>query len=332
MSSAVAPPRYAWFVRRFTIPAAHVSSSFPFDGRQLKILRRLTVSDTPVTCEGPRIVMSRMCVSAVGRKDVDARDAAARTDGRAVDLAHLRSEPSDLVGGRRRARVAIADGEPADLARRAQVPFEQRRRKRLLVGYVVEAAADGVGREIRGDVDVDAKKIANSTLIFRAVQPLKRTPAGIRLERRRGVDRVLERLVERLNRRRVGTPGLRRRHHPGPPLADHLLGDVLVPDDFGRVQRGERQSAGPCLVAVARRAVLTDQLILRFDRQSGRRMRGRQLRRRWRRRPGASGRRGGLARSHTERHDGRGEARYDEGLHYRPKYTETLALSVQFVV
>ena len=60
MSSAVAPPRYAWFVRRFTIPAAHVSSSFPVDGRQLKILRRLTVSDTPVTCDGPRIVMSRM--------------------------------------------------------------------------------------------------------------------------------------------------------------------------------------------------------------------------------------------------------------------------------
>ena len=48
--------------------AAHVSSSFELVGRQVKIIRRLTVSDTPVTFDGPRMVRSRMCGSAVTPK------------------------------------------------------------------------------------------------------------------------------------------------------------------------------------------------------------------------------------------------------------------------
>ena len=48
--------------------SAQVSSSFAVVGRQEKIIRRLMVSDTPVTEEGPRIVMSRMCGRAVTPK------------------------------------------------------------------------------------------------------------------------------------------------------------------------------------------------------------------------------------------------------------------------
>jgi hypothetical protein len=65
MSSGVADPRYARAARFFTISYAQVSSSFAFVGRQVNTIRRLTVSDTPVTLVGPRIVMSRMCGSAV---------------------------------------------------------------------------------------------------------------------------------------------------------------------------------------------------------------------------------------------------------------------------
>ena len=66
---------------------------------------------------------------------------------------------ADLVGGRRGARVAIADREAADLAGRAQVALHQRRRERLHVGDVVEAVADRVGRQEGVDVDVDAEQI-----------------------------------------------------------------------------------------------------------------------------------------------------------------------------
>ena len=63
-----AVPRKAWLVRCFAISAAHVSSSMALVGRHVKIFRRLSVSDTPVTLDGPRIVMSRMCGSAVTPK------------------------------------------------------------------------------------------------------------------------------------------------------------------------------------------------------------------------------------------------------------------------
>ena len=47
------------------ICVAQTSSSFAFVGRHVKMRRRLTVSDTPVTAVGPRMVMSRMCGSVV---------------------------------------------------------------------------------------------------------------------------------------------------------------------------------------------------------------------------------------------------------------------------
>ena len=45
--------------------AAQADSSSAVVGRQVKILRRLSVSDTPVTLSGPLTVKSRKCVNAV---------------------------------------------------------------------------------------------------------------------------------------------------------------------------------------------------------------------------------------------------------------------------
>ena len=45
--------------------AAQADSSGALVGRQVKILRRLSVSETPVTAIGPATVKSRRCVSAV---------------------------------------------------------------------------------------------------------------------------------------------------------------------------------------------------------------------------------------------------------------------------
>ena len=106
-----------------------------------------------------RLVMHRGLedVIAIGREDVDLGEAAARADRRAFDVRHLRLRARDLVGDRCRGGAAIADREPADLAGGAQVAFHQRRRQRLRVGDVVEAVADGIGRQERVDVDVDAR-------------------------------------------------------------------------------------------------------------------------------------------------------------------------------
>ena len=176
---------------------------------------------------------------------MDDRDAAARADRRAVDVAHLRAGAADLVGDRGRAGVAIADREAADLARRAQVALHQRRRKRLHVGDVVEALADGVGRQERGDVDVDAEQVAHRVLVLRTVQALERTPAGIRdSARRRRRSRVSSESHERRDRGRVRAPRVGRRHHAGAQLADHLLRDVGMLSDGRGVEAGEHQLAG----------------------------------------------------------------------------------------
>ena len=77
-----------------------------------------------------------------------------------------------------RARSGAASGSPSasrlTLRGRAQVALEHRRRHRLHVGDVVEVVADGVGRQERGDVDVDAEHVANRRGILGAIQALER--------------------------------------------------------------------------------------------------------------------------------------------------------------
>ena len=56
--------------------------------------------------------------------------------------------------------VGIANRQHRDAAGGAQVALHQRRRERLHVGDVVEAVADRVGGQERGDVDVEAEQAA----------------------------------------------------------------------------------------------------------------------------------------------------------------------------
>ena len=215
-----------------------------------------------------RLVVHRRAdhVLAVGREDVHRGDAAARTHRRAVHVPHLRLRAPDLVGDRRRARVAIADGEPADLARRAKVALHQRRRKTLHVGNVVEAAAERVGRQERVHVDVDTEQVAHGAGILGAVQSLERPPPRVRIQRRGLVDPRFERVHQRAHRGGIGVPRGWRRHHARPQLPDHLLSGLGVRLDLCRVETRQDEPAGLTAFAVATRAILRDELVLGLDR------------------------------------------------------------------
>ena len=124
--------------------------------------------------------------------------------------ARLRRVLGDAVRGLARRRLAIADREPADLARRAQVALEQRRRERLHVGDVVEALAERVGRQERGDVDVEREQIVHGARVLGAVQTLERPPARIRRAPRprdRSAFRAIPRTPSASRRPDVGAPG-----------------------------------------------------------------------------------------------------------------------------
>ena len=244
-------------------------------------------------------------VVAVGRERVHHRDAAARADGRAFHLAHLRGGAADLVGDRGGAGVAVAGGEAADLAGRAQVAVHQGRRERLHVGDVVEAGADGVGRQVGGDVDVEVQQVLHRRGVLRAVQALERTTAGVRVERGQRVDARLERGRQLVEHGGVGPLRARGRHHAGAQLADHLLGDVDVRLGLRGVVAGQRHAARLAAFAMARRAVLPDQgRLLGGGHAGGRRDR---VRRRRLRRGGAGGRhRGGLRARWSGRRSRRG--------------------------
>ena len=88
-------------------------------------------------------------VVAVGREGVQHREAAARAERRAVGAGQLRRRLRQAVGGLAGRAVGVAHGQRRDPAGGAQVAFEQRRREGLRVGDVVEAVADGVGRQQR---------------------------------------------------------------------------------------------------------------------------------------------------------------------------------------
>ena len=176
-------------------------------------------------------------------------------------------------------RRRIAERVAADLRRRAQVAFEHRRRERLDVGDVVEAVADRVGRQQRGDVDVDAEQVVHRARVFSPVQALKRTMAGIRLQRRRAIETIFERGRKRGQCLLVGTLRAGGRHHAGPQLANHLLDHVGVIGGLGRVERRERELSGLAAIAVARGAVLLDELRVSVGR-GRRRVTGRGTRRR----------------------------------------------------
>ncbi len=232
-------------------------------------------------------------VLAVRGEHVDDGDAAAGADGRAGGADHLVAAVLDLEGGGRGAGGAIADGQAADLAGRAQVALHQLRREALDVGDVVEAGADGVGREPRGDVHLEAEEVLDGGGVLRAIQPLERTPSGTRRGGGRLVHRGLERVHHRHHGRIVRARRAGGRHHAGAKLADDLLGELAVLVDLRGVEVGEHEAAGLGAGGVAGGAVLPDQFVLGGDRH-GRGGRRCDVRRGWFRNSGrrSSGGRG----------------------------------------
>ena len=112
-------------------------------------------------------------VVAVGREGVHHRDAAAGAERRAVDALQLRGGLRHAVVRLARLGVAVAQRQRRHLAGRAQVAFHQRRREGLRVGDVVEALADGVGRQQRGDVDVERQQVLDRAGVLGAVEALE---------------------------------------------------------------------------------------------------------------------------------------------------------------
>ena len=75
--------------------------------------------------------------------------------------------------------AGIAHRLAADLARRADVSFHQRRRHGEHVRHVVEAVAHVVGRQQRRDIHVDRQQVADGVGVLGAIQPVQRRPARI---------------------------------------------------------------------------------------------------------------------------------------------------------
>ena len=128
-------------------------------------------------------------VLAVLREDVGTEDAAARADRQPLDvlfLRQIRRDPDRVAAGR---SARPPDRQPADFLGRGDVAIEQRRRE-IADRDVVEAMAGLVGRQKRGDVDIEREQIADRVLILRPRQPPEgRGPAGIRLRGRRAIER-----------------------------------------------------------------------------------------------------------------------------------------------
>ncbi len=83
------------------------------------------------------------------------------------------------------------------------------------------------------------------------------------------IDRLLERMDERLHRRRIRTLLARRRHHADAQLLEHLLGDLGVVERLRRIEELELQATLVVGVVVAAEAILVEQLALRVRPGSG---------------------------------------------------------------
>ena len=150
-------------------------------------------------------------------------DPAARADRSARHVLPLLGVARHLVFRLARRHGRVPEREPADLARGGQVSVEQRRGEVLDVRDVVEARADRLVRQVGGGVDVEPEERPDRALVLRPIQPLEGTDAGVGAVGRRGIDPRFERLGQLEQVLGRGTPDPRRRHHPGPQLADHLL-------------------------------------------------------------------------------------------------------------
>ena len=167
--------------------------------------------------------------------------------------------------------VGIAERQRRDLAGGPQIARQQRRREALRVGDVVEAVADGVGRQERDDVDVDVEQILDRARVLGAIEPLERPPAGSGLGGRGRVETCLERTRP--------APSTLRAPAASRPAAASSPTVACAPSSPRRrvlngavvdVESGQRQPAGAAPLAVTNGAVLFDRGGLCLGRRSRR--------------------------------------------------------------
>ena len=171
-------------------------------------------------------------------------NAAAGADRQPFDVTILREIAADFVGRRERTEVGVADGQPADLPRRADVALDERRRGAQHVGDVVEPFGGIIRRQHRGRIDVDRHQVADDVGVFVPIQAVQAGRAGIRLLQRGAIDGRFDRPSKAVERRAIGARRSRRRHQAGPKLPEHLFPDFGVRGRMIDVDLCERQTAG----------------------------------------------------------------------------------------
>ena len=219
-------------------------------GHPLAVDRDVDVLDAGV---GPRGERQLEDVLGVGGEDVVGDEAAPGAVGGALDvvprmLRHVLGVGVGVVDG---PAAGLADGEPADGARRVQIRLEQRRRQRLRIGDVVEVGAHRVERQPVAGVDVEGQQVADGPGVLGAVEALEGPAAGVGGDAGSLVELVLEGLGQGAEISRVGPARPGRRHHARAQLSHHRLGDLGVVGRRRRVEPLQRQVAAPRSVVVA---------------------------------------------------------------------------------
>ena len=153
----------------------------------------------------------------------------------------------------------IADGAPADLHRRRDVAFDQRRRHGQDTGDVVETVGGVVGRQQRLDVDLEREQVADRVRVLAAIEPVQRWRTRVRGDCRRGVEIGFEEASEPGQRLPVRPRLSGRRHHAGADLAHDRFPGLGVARGRAGIETVERQVAGTIDRVVAVDAVSIDQ-------------------------------------------------------------------------
>ena len=190
-------------------------------------------------------------VLAVEGEVVPDGDAPARPERQV--LAHaavLEPHRGQDVGLGGRLDAGVADGEPADPARREDVAVEQGRRHREDVGHVVEAEVRVVGRQQRRGVDLEGQQVPHRVGVLAPVEPVDGGAPRIGVGGGDAVEGRLEGRGDGGVGGRLGPRPARRRHGTGAQLPHDLLprrGMVAHPGRVHRVE-GEVRRAEPRVV------------------------------------------------------------------------------------
>ena len=224
-------------------------------------------------------------VFAIDGKVVGEGGAAPRAERKVLAQAILLHQVDGDVVGLDDRLLRQSHGEPAHLPRRRQVALHQRRRDRQHARHVVECVSRRVGRQQLGYVDVERQQVADGVLVLPAAEAVERGAASrVGIGGGRLIERRFKLRDEGVERGLIGPWTTRWWHCAHPDLPDYLLPHLGSGAHVRRVDRVERQAAGPQPVVVAGDAVPIEQRPQRRGcrrvRTRGRLLRGSRVQRR----------------------------------------------------